>query len=276
MVDPTSSALIGQIYNDINQGWEAVKLLEIIMIPYGYFFLRPNKVASVLLWIAIMNVFHNLFSYLAMYIGDMYPTFNTQNLWTVQAAAAAAIRSLELYCNLLIVSAVAQPQQIRILKIVTVIAVLGVWGGRIYDVYGSFLISSSIRVGMAIVAAFGVFQSTFCLWTIHSAMNRMGDKSAIGKGQVHQLLFKSAIRLAFIQFIDIFEFIGAMWMRGSIYTLWWDMIAGNLDNSRALFMFVDLLMTKIETMKGSQVKGSNGATQNQKSVAVASASQIRD
>ncbi|KAJ3271744.1 hypothetical protein HDV01_006352, partial [Terramyces sp. JEL0728] len=262
MVDPTNSALIGQIYNDINQGWEAVKLLEIIMIPYGYFFLRPNRVATVLLWIAIMNVCHNLFSYLAMYLGDMYAgAYNTQNLWTVQAACAAAIRSLELYCNLLIVSAVAQPRQVKILQIVTIIAIVGVWGGRIYDVYGSFLISSSIRVGMAIVAAFGVFQSGFCLWVIHSAMNRMGDQSAIGKGQVHQLLFKSAIRLAFIQFIDIFEFIGAMWMRGSIYTLWWDMIAGNLDNSRGLFMFVDLLMTKIETMKGASAKKSNAVTQ---------------
>jgi hypothetical protein len=48
--------------------------------------------------------------------------------------------------------------------------------------------------------------------------------------------------------IDVIEIIGCLLMRGSIYTLWWDMLAGNLDNSRALFLFFDLIMTKIGSM----------------------------
>ncbi|KAJ3255875.1 hypothetical protein HK103_005888 [Boothiomyces macroporosus] len=166
-----------------------------------------SKVATVLLSIALVNVLHNIFAYTAFYLGDMYPGFNGQNLWTAQAASAAAVRSLELYCNFLMVAAVANRNQIRLLQVITLIAMVGVWGGRIYDVYGAFLVESNIRVGMAIVAAFGVFQSCFGLYTIRSAMTVLGPENA-GNGQVRKLLLKSAVRLTFIQFIDIFELIG--------------------------------------------------------------------
>ncbi|KAJ3319529.1 hypothetical protein HDV06_006262 [Boothiomyces sp. JEL0866] len=257
MVDPTNPALMAQIYGDINQGW------EIFIIPYAYCLLRPNRIAALLFIVAIVNIFHNLLSYIAFYIQDISPGTNVQNLWTAQAASAAFIRSLELYCNLLIVSTVSNPNQLLALKIISVVALFGVWGGRIYDVYGAFLIPSTIRIGLGIVAASGLLQSLVCLYVIHSAMNQTKQVPLLGFDQVHRLLFKSAVRLIFIQFIDIFEFIGAIWMRGSIYSLWWDMIAGNLDNSRGLFMLFDLLMTKIENLKATRSSNSSDKKRNE-------------
>lgn len=114
------------------------------------------------------------------------------------------------------------------------------------------------RFGLLFAALAGVVQSIVCLIAIFQAMTKISSNKSLAKGEVHQLLFKSAVRLIFIQSIDIIVIgtcitnlvgIAAETVNSIYFTVWWYMLAGTFDNCRALIMFIDLLMTKLETAK---------------------------
>lgn len=115
---------------------KVVKLIELAVIPYGYLCLRPNKIAFVLFLIALINIPHNITAYTAFYLTDMdivdgqylYPNlYNPLPWWVANSICVAAIRSLEMYCNYLIVTAVADRRYLIAIRVVTGICVLVVW-----------------------------------------------------------------------------------------------------------------------------------------------------
>ncbi len=153
--DPNDETTIFNIYREINQGWLVVKLIELIIIPYGYYVIRPNPIARVLFWVCLVNIAHNLLSYTALYFGVLYGNaVSTKELWLLQAICAAIIRILELYCNYLVVKSVSLDNQVWTLRVVTLLASVGVVLGRVADSLSWFTIQngSFLKSGNGIVA----------------------------------------------------------------------------------------------------------------------------
>jgi hypothetical protein len=96
-----------------------------------------------------------------------------------------------------------------------------------------------------VVAASGTLHSLYCLLILAN----IARKSAGG-------LNHGLVRLLFIQLIDPMQLFGnslinagILVMRGSYLTLWWDLVFGNFANARALFQYVDLVMSRDSTCK---------------------------
>lgn len=114
---------------------KVVKLIELAVIPYGYYCLRPNKIAFILFVTALLNIPHNITAYVASYLGDidivewqhLSYLYNPLPWWIANSIFVAAIRALEMYCNYLIVTAVADKSHFLRIRVVTVICMVGVW-----------------------------------------------------------------------------------------------------------------------------------------------------
>ncbi|KAJ3316808.1 hypothetical protein HDV06_002818 [Boothiomyces sp. JEL0866] len=191
--DPTDPTLGGKIYGDINQGWVVVKLIELAIIPYGYFCLRPNKIAFVLFVTTLINIPHNVTAYVANYLTDidlidaqtLSILYNPIPWWIANSICVAAIRSMEMYCNYLIITAVADQGHFMRIRIATALCMLLV----------------------GVVNVVGILAEP-----------------------VNSIYF----------------------------TAWWDMVASTFDNCRALIVFIDLLMTRLETSKSKTTKNNGG------------------
>ncbi|KAJ3387825.1 hypothetical protein HDU92_001777 [Lobulomyces angularis] len=201
--DPiTKDRAVQEIWHQINLGWEVTKLLEIVIIPYGYYMLRPNVLCKILLYSAIIAIFHNIFSFVAFYLQVLYPTIETKMVWLMQAISAAIMRILELVVNFKIVNGLNSKQQVfnKSLLVVTVLSAIGVLGGRIYDVlYFQILEASEIRLGMALVSISGLLQAIVCLFHIVKTLRQLDRKHS----KVFCILQLQAMRSVFIQFIDL-------------------------------------------------------------------------
>ena len=59
----------------------SVKLLEMVVIPYGYYVMRPNKICQILFYVSMLDYVHNIVAYAALYLGNIYVGFDTSALW---------------------------------------------------------------------------------------------------------------------------------------------------------------------------------------------------
>ncbi|KAJ3226714.1 hypothetical protein HK099_004324 [Clydaea vesicula] len=157
-----NDAATNVIWTAVNQGWEVVKLLEFVIIPYGYFLLRPNRIAKLLFYSTIIAFIHNLLAFTAIYIEVLHVEINTFPIWFTQAMSAGIIRCIELYVNYILVNIIINSKAKKVqtmLQLVTVVAMIGVLAGRLYDSLGVEIFSfGKVRVGMAIVSLFGLLQ----------------------------------------------------------------------------------------------------------------------
>jgi hypothetical protein len=79
---------INRLWDNINQGWLVLKLVELILIPYVYYLLKPNKVLFLLFCGSLLNIPHNVFGFTAFYISRLYPTVCYHNIGSRQGIMA--------------------------------------------------------------------------------------------------------------------------------------------------------------------------------------------
>ncbi|KAJ3317616.1 hypothetical protein HDV06_001348 [Boothiomyces sp. JEL0866] len=250
-LNPTDPSIVLPIWGNINEGWEVVKILEIFIVPYCYLVLYPNRIAQ---WLFIATMFaigHNLFSLIANYIGTVDPTVSTQNIWLLQALCAAFIRIIEMVVNWMILSAMIPKQKSTVLKFVTVFTSILVLFGRIWDVYGNFLQITTIRWGMAIVSFGGLVQSVFGLIFVFPNLRQLKENEKVAGSAIGRIVTKSAFRMIFIQMIDVLLIADFLYLKTNVYFLWLHQVADNLDNSRTLFLMLDIVFSKLLATKDS-------------------------
>ncbi|KAJ3307632.1 hypothetical protein HDV04_002850 [Boothiomyces sp. JEL0838] len=267
MLNPTDPVLVDTIWADINQGWQVVKILEIFIVPYCYLVLYPNRVAQLLFIATLLAIAHNIFSMIAYYIGTIDTSTNTTTIWLFQALCAAFIRIIEMVVNWIIISAMTSPKKSSILKIVTGFTSAMVLFGRVYDVYGSsFLQITTIRWGMAIVSLGGVIQSVVGLIFVVPKLRKLQEYEKMSGSIIGRVATKSAFRLIFIQMIDVLLIADFLYLKTNVYFLWLHQVADNLDNSRTIFLMLDIVFSKLLSGKGDGGKNAsfpqsvNGAT----------------
>ncbi|KAJ3308647.1 hypothetical protein HDV04_001012 [Boothiomyces sp. JEL0838] len=248
-INPEDPALVASVWANINEGWEVVKVLEIIIVPYCYLILGRNKVAELLVLATAFAVLHNIFAMIAYYVVAIYPDADTTGVWICQALCAAIIRIIEMVVNYMIVTAMVSNYQSLFFKIITGVASVIVLFGRVFDVLQStqsnFMQISKIRWGMAIVSIGGVLQSVVGLGLIY--MTIRGRKKA--SKTFTKLVAKSSFRIIFIQFIDILLIADFLYLKTNLYFLWVHQVADNLDNSRTLLLMLDVLISKFMLTK---------------------------
>ncbi|KAJ3267854.1 hypothetical protein HDV01_003880 [Terramyces sp. JEL0728] len=259
--NPVDPAIVQPIWASINEGWEVVKILEIFIVPYCYLVLYPNRIARWLFVATMFAIGHNLFSLIANYIGTIDPAVSTQSIWLLQALCAAFIRIIEMVVNWMILSAMIPKQKSEILKYVTVFTSILVLFGRIYDVYGNFLQITTIRWGMAIVSFGGLIQSMFGLVFVFPNLKQLKENEKVAGSAIGRIVTKSAFRMIFIQMIDVLLIADFLYLKTNVYFLWLHQVADNLDNSRTLFLMLDIVFSKLLATKGE-----SGQASAQKSV----------
>ncbi|KAJ3388275.1 hypothetical protein HDU92_001571 [Lobulomyces angularis] len=236
-----NDAATNVIWTAVNQGWEVVKLLEFVIIPYGYFLLRPNRIAKAFI--------HNLLAFTAIYIEVLHVEINTFPIWFTQAMSAGIIRCIELYVNYILVNIIINSKAKKVqtmLQLVTVVAMIGVLAGRLYDSLGVEIFSfGKVRVGMAIVSLFGLLQGVLCQIIIKLEFNRLKEKNVNSQKKSKSILLHSGFRLSFINLIDLGLILGFLIFKTNCYTIIEFWIFDNLDNSRTLLLFMDLVFTRL-------------------------------
>ncbi|KAJ3319522.1 DNA repair protein rad50 [Boothiomyces sp. JEL0866] len=257
---PVDPVLVANVWSNIDEGWQVVKVLEIIIVPYCYLIMGRNKVAEWLLLATFFAVLHNIISLIASYIDVIYPTYDTTAIWLAQALCAAIIRIIEMVVNYMIVSALITNTNKTFFKIVTGIACVLVLFGRVFDVLGvnflqaasvtwglsgSFYGISNIRWGMAVVSLGGLIQSMVGLSIFYkSYRGKMKKNTTFSK-----LVTKSTFRMTFIQIIDFILIADFLYLKTNLYFLWLHQVADNLDNSRTLLLMLDVLFSKFMLKK---------------------------
>jgi hypothetical protein len=231
------------LYNDINQGWLVLKLVEIIIIPYCYLLLRPNKVAQLLFYASPINIFHNAIAFISIYLNNIEYTFDNENqmiqtLWYIQAICAASTRSLEICVNYLITGSLGTKSEKQIMLIFSILGILGIFIGKIIDVYETN--GLNLRLGW-LVSISCIPSSTFGLFILRKTLISIDNQSLS-----YQIISNTSFRIFFIQLIDIGLIINYSFGKSSFYMLpLFTWILVNLDNSRSLFQLLDIIFPKI-------------------------------
>ncbi|KAI8892534.1 hypothetical protein BC833DRAFT_653621 [Globomyces pollinis-pini] len=249
-LNDTDPVVIQKIWDTINSGWLVVKLLEVIIIPYFYFMMRPNKIVYCLFLASLLNIPHNIFGFLAVYITVIYPNIPPTGFWLVQASCAALIRCIEFYVNYQIIVGLCEEKMGNVLFILNWVCGAIVIFGRVGDaIKDNFIAASGVRWGMAIVSMSGVLNSTFGIICLRRGVLNVISKDSRSKTKIGAILSNCVFRMFFIQFIDFGLIIGFLWAKRSYYTNWWFWIFDNLDNSRALLLLMDVICVKMFTEK---------------------------
>jgi hypothetical protein len=153
---------------------------------------------------------------------------------------------IEFAVNYKIVSAISSENKRTTLKVIAMVSALGVLAGRVYDIYdpNDFLSYSSVRLGMVVVSVSGLIQAVFCIYCLRECIQKI-DLKAAKRTRSYKLISHSAVRMVFIQLIDVGLIIGFVWARTSYYSLWFHWVFDNLDNCRSLLLLMDTICTKL-------------------------------
>jgi hypothetical protein len=177
---------------------------------------------------------------------DPLTQVRVKEIWLVQGLSAAFIRMIEFTVNYKIVSAISSANKRKTLKVIAIFSAMGVLAGRVYDIYdpNDFLSYSSVRLGMALVSVSGVVQAVYCIYCLRECIQKIDTKAA-KRTRSYKLVSHSAVRMVFIQLIDVGLIIGFIWARTSYYSLWFHWVFDNLDNCRSLLLLMDLICSKL-------------------------------
>ncbi|KAI8892595.1 hypothetical protein BC833DRAFT_611247 [Globomyces pollinis-pini] len=208
--------------------------------------MRPNKIVYCLFLASMLNIPHNLFSFIAVYLSAIHPEISTTGIWLAQALCAAGVRCIEFYVNYQIIVGLAEDKMASILFILNWICGSVVIFGRIFDIFANNILGASeVRWGMAIVSFSGVINSTFGIFCLRTGLMSLMSEEARSTTKIGAVMSNCVFRIFFIQFIDIGLIIGYLWAKKSYYTNWWFWIFDNLDNSRALLLLMDVICVRM-------------------------------
>ncbi|KAI8613366.1 hypothetical protein BC830DRAFT_1132597, partial [Chytriomyces sp. MP71] len=253
-VDPASAQMLADnaaIYQNINDGWNAVKLVGLTIIPYCWVILPRSFLWDTLMWGFAFDLLHCIMVFCAFAVPVYTPTSSSQPFWIVQCLVAAFVRIVEIVYNGKLLSAI-QKNKIPIWQwIWFTIASVGVIFGRLFDTLWAptgALGAFQVRLGMCIVSASGIFASLPVIWIMFLEL-RDTIKSSPTQGMGSSIVLaisQAATRLIFLNFIDAGLFC-VMIVPGTSANPFIRWFFDNWDNSRLAYYAVDALLSKLLT-----------------------------
>ncbi|KAI8621346.1 hypothetical protein BC830DRAFT_1094664 [Chytriomyces sp. MP71] len=269
-----TSSVIEPLYQQINSGWNTVKIVGITIIPYCWAIL-PNS----FLWNTLMigfcfDLLHCILVALAYSVIAYYPSQPTIYIWLGQALCAAGVRVVEIVYNGKLMS-IMQGGELQVWQwIWFCIGGSGIIAGRVYDtLFSSTAVIGvlQVRIGLAIVCLSGVFSAIPVIYSMsvqlkqailveHSQHQNLGSS-------VRHVLQQAATRLIFVNVIDVglaFYFFFPETVVAPYFRWWFD----NWDNSRLMYYALDALLSKL--LKSEKGTASQRAVHQQRSAQLTS------